>query len=49
MSFMDLIFNFEKLRDVGYGKRFLDQSLHSLLTLPFFLFLMTSIASWFWL
>ena len=45
MSFMDLIFNFEKLRDVGYGKRFLDQSLHSLLTLPFFLFLMTSIAS----
>ncbi len=45
MSFMDLIYNFEKLLDVGYGKRFLDQSLHSLLTLPFFLFLMTSIAA----
>ena len=45
MSFMDLIYNFEKLLDIGYGKRFLDQSLHSLLTLPFFLFLMTSIAA----
>ena len=45
MSFMDLIYNFEKLLDIGYGKDFLDQSLHSLLTLPFFLFLMTSIAA----
>jgi LPS export ABC transporter permease LptG len=45
MLFVDLMFNFEKLLDVGYGKKFLDQSLHSLLTLPFFLFLMTSIAS----
>ena len=23
MSFMDLIYNFEKLLDIGYGKRFL--------------------------
>ena len=45
MSFMDLTFNFNKLLDGGYSKNFLDRSLHTLLTLPFFLLLMTGIAS----
>ena len=37
MSFMDLTFNFNKLLDGGYSKNFLDRSLHTLLTLPFFI------------
>ena len=31
--------------DEGYNKNFLNQSLHTLLILPFFLLLMTGIAS----
>jgi len=45
MSFMELIIDYRKLLNNGYNERFLNQSLHSMLTLPFFLFLMTSIAS----
>ena len=45
MSFIDLIINYKKLRNNGYNPTFLNQSLHSLLTIPFFLFLMTAIAS----
>ena len=45
MSFLELVLNYEKLLDSGYNKRFLNQSLHSMLSLPFFLFLMTAIAS----
>lgn len=45
MSFMDLTFNFNNLLDGGYSKNFLNRSLHTLLTLPFFLLLMTGIAS----
>ncbi len=45
MSFMDLTFNFKDLLDGGYSNNFLDRSLHTLLTLPFFLLLMTGIAS----
>ncbi len=45
MSFVDLIFNFNELLETGYNKNFLSQSLHSLLILPFFLLLMTGIAS----
>ena len=45
MSFLELVLNYEKLLDRGYNKRFLNQSLHSMLSLPFFLFLMTAIAS----
>ncbi len=45
MSFMDLVFNYNKLLDSGYNKNFLNQSLHTLLALPFFLLLMTGIAS----
>ena len=45
ISFIDLIFNYDQLLENGYKDRFLKKSLHSMLTLPFFLFLMTSIAS----
>ena len=45
MSFLDLIINYKKLLNNGYNKAFLNQSLHSLLVLPFFLFLMTALAA----
>ena len=45
MAFIDLLFNYEDLINNGYTKKFLNQSLHSLLTLPFFLALMTGLAS----
>ena len=45
MSFIDLIFNYKDLVNNGYNKIFLDQSLHSLLSLPFFLLVMTGLAA----
>ena len=45
MSFLDIIFNYRDLVNNGYNKLFLDQSFHSMLSLPFFLFLMTALAS----
>jgi lipopolysaccharide export system permease protein len=45
MSFLDLVFNYQNLLENGYNKDFLNQSLHTMLSLPFFLFLMTGIAS----
>jgi lipopolysaccharide export system permease protein len=45
MSFINLITNFDKMLNNGYNKSFLDQSLHTMLSLPFFLFLMTALAS----
>ena len=45
MSFIELIIDYRKLLNNGYNERFLNQSLHTMLTLPFFLFLMTAIAS----
>ena len=45
LSFLDLLFKNKKLRDNGYNKIFLNQSLHSMLSLPFFLLLMTALAS----
>ena len=45
MSFLDLIINYRTLLDSGYNEIFLNQSLHSMLSLPFFLFLMTALAS----
>ena len=37
--------NIEDLINQGYNKIFLNQSLHSMLSMPFFLFIMTSLAS----
>ena len=45
MSFLDLIFNYNELIDNGYSKVLLDQALHTLLSLPFFLLVMTGLAS----
>ncbi|MBD1138612.1 LptF/LptG family permease [Pelagibacterales bacterium SAG-MED41] len=45
MSFIDLLLNYNKLKKEGYNKNYLDQSLHSLLVIPFFLFIMTALAS----
>lgn len=45
MSFLDLILDYKNLLDNGYNKLFLNQSLHSMLSMPFFLFLMTALAA----
>tara|TARA_B100000767_G_scaffold274913_2_gene309538 strand:- start:3295 stop:4383 length:1089 start_codon:yes stop_codon:yes gene_type:complete len=45
MSFLDLVTDYNSLLDSGYNKTFLKQSLHTLLSYPFFLLMMTAIAS----
>ena len=45
MSFVDLVMNYKLLLESGYNKTFLNQSLHTMLSLPFFLLLMTGLAS----
>ena len=45
MSFLNLVFNYDKLLNKGYNKIFLDTSLHTYLSMPFLLFLMTALAS----
>ena len=45
ISFLDLVLDYNKLLSNGYNKQFLNQSLHSMLSLPLFLFLMTALAS----
>ena len=45
MSFLDLILNYKNLQNKGYNKSYLDQNLNTMLSLPFFLFIMTALAS----
>lgn len=45
LSFLDLVFNYKGLMNIGYNKVFLKESLNSMLTLPFFLLLMTGLAA----
>ncbi len=45
MSFIDLVLNYKNLQNKGYNKNYLDQNLNALLSLPFFLFIMTALAS----
>jgi lipopolysaccharide export system permease protein len=45
LSFVDLLTNYDKLIEGGYNNSFLKQSLHTMLSLPFFLFLMTALAA----
>ena len=45
ISFIDLVLNYQNLLNNGYSKQFLDRSYHTMLSLPFFLFLMTSLAA----
>jgi len=44
LSFIDLVLNFKNLINRGYNRIFLEQSLHSMLSMPFFLFIMSSLA-----
>ncbi len=44
LSFIDLLLNFKNLINQGYNKIFLEQSLHSMLSMPFFLFIMSALA-----
>ena len=43
--FLQLIANYKGLLNQGYNESFLDQNLHSMLSMPFFLFIMTALAS----
>ena len=45
MSFLDLLVNYKDFLKKGYNKTFLNQNLHSMLSLPFFLFMMTALAA----
>ena len=45
MSLLDFNLNYKNFLKKGYNKIFLDQSLHSMLSMPFFLFIMTSLAA----
>ena len=45
ISFLDLSMNYQALLNNGYNEEFLDQSFHTMLSLPFLLLLMTSVAA----
>ena len=45
ISFVDLLLKYDNLLDKGYSHIFLNQSFHSMLSMPFFLFIMTALAS----
>ena len=45
MSFLELILNYDSLKKKGYNKSYLDQNLNTMMSMPFFLFIMTSLAS----
>ena len=45
MSFLELILNYDELQKKGYNKSYIDKNLNSMLAMPFFLFIMTSLAS----
>ena len=44
MSFLELLLNYDDLLRQGYNKLYLDQNLNSMLSMPFFLFIMTSLS-----
>ena len=44
-SFIEIIVNFKDMIDKGYNKQFLKQNMHSMMTLPFYLFVMTALAT----
>ena len=45
MSFLEIVLNYDELLKRGYNKSFLDQNLNSMTSMPFFLFIMTALAS----
>ena len=44
-SFVDIMFNFKSMMKKGYNEDFLKQASHSMMTLPFYLFIMTALAA----
>ena len=44
-SFIEILLDFKSMLNKGYNEEFLKQSFHSMLALPFYLFLMTAIAA----
>ena len=44
-SFLEILINFKSMINKGYNQQFLKESLHSMMTLPFYLFVMTALAS----
>ena len=44
-SFVDIVFNFKSMMKKGYNEEFLKQASHSMMTLPFYLFIMTALAA----
>ena len=45
MSFLDVVINYKNLVENGYNAKILNQNLHLMMSLPFFLCLMTALAS----
>ena len=45
MSFLDLVINYRELQNRGYNKNYLDQNLNTMLSIPFFLFIMTALSA----
>ena len=45
VSFIDLTLKKKKMVEIGYNETFLKENLHSMLSIPFFLFLMTALAT----
>ncbi len=45
LSFIEVLINFKEMINKGYNEEFLKENLHSMITLPFYLFVMTAIAS----
>ena len=45
VSFIDLTLKKSELLEIGYNEAFLKENLHSMLSIPFFLFLMTALAT----
>ncbi len=44
-SFVEILLDFKSMLNKGYNEEFLKQSLHSMMVLPFYLFVMTALAS----
>lgn len=44
-SFVEILVSFKNMINKGYNEDFLEQSLHTMMTLPFYLFMMTALAA----
>ena len=44
-SFLEILLDFKSMINKGYNEEFLKQSMHTMMTLPFYLFMMTALAS----